>query len=64
VYNMLINMFTQRGDVEKSLNLIHQMQMDFDSEKNQNCCPDIHTYNIVNNGSVPYVSKYFRGHAW
>jgi pentatricopeptide repeat protein len=41
IYNTLINMYAQKGDFEKALNLLNQMQSDFASGKNKDCCPDM-----------------------
>jgi pentatricopeptide repeat protein len=42
-------MYAQNGDVEKALNLLHQMQTGFGSGKNKDCRPDMHTYASVLN---------------
>jgi pentatricopeptide repeat protein len=48
-YNTLINMYAQQGNVEKSLSLLQQMQSAFESGTNQECGPNLCTYNIVLN---------------
>jgi pentatricopeptide repeat protein len=49
MYTTLLNIYAQNGSVEKALNLVHQMQLDFESGKNKNCLPDMHTYATVLN---------------
>jgi pentatricopeptide repeat protein len=48
-YSALLNIYVQQSDFEKALNLVHKMQTDFQSGKNRNCRPSIHTYNIILN---------------
>jgi pentatricopeptide repeat protein len=48
-YSTLLNMYAQKGFVEKALDLVHQMQSDFQSGKNKNCRPNLHTNNIILN---------------
>jgi pentatricopeptide repeat protein len=48
-YNSLINLYAQKGEVDKALNLLHQMQSYFDSGHSNNCCPDMHTYSSILN---------------
>jgi pentatricopeptide repeat protein len=47
--NTLLKMYARTGDVEKALTLLQRMQSDHDSEKNKDCCPNIHTYNTILN---------------
>jgi pentatricopeptide repeat protein len=46
-YSTLINIYARKGDVEISLRLLHQMQLDFQSGKNTECRPSLQTYNII-----------------
>jgi pentatricopeptide repeat protein len=46
-YNTLINIYGQKKDLEKALNLLHCMQSDFQSGKNVNCCPNMRTYSTI-----------------
>jgi pentatricopeptide repeat protein len=48
-YNILINIYAQKGNVEKVLNLMQRMRTDFDSGKNKECCPNMHTYSTILN---------------
>jgi pentatricopeptide repeat protein len=48
-YNTLLNIYAHYGNIDKALNLVQQMQMDFDSGKNKDCRPDMHTYNTILN---------------
>jgi pentatricopeptide repeat protein len=48
-YTTLANIYAQNGEIEKALNLVQQMQMDFDSGRNKDCRPNLHTYNTILN---------------
>jgi pentatricopeptide repeat protein len=46
-YTMFISIYARKGDFQKSLNMFHQMQSDFQSKNNNNCEPDMRTYNTI-----------------
>jgi pentatricopeptide repeat protein len=49
LYNSLLNMYAQNGDVTKALNRFQEMQSDFNSDRNKACRPNVHTYSAVLN---------------
>jgi pentatricopeptide repeat protein len=50
LYNTLLNMYAHNGDIEKASDLVRRMQSDFDTGKNTECCPDMHSYNTILKG--------------
>jgi pentatricopeptide repeat protein len=48
-YTLLMNIYTQYGSIDKAVNLFYQMQLDFESGKNTDCRPNMHTYTAVLN---------------
>jgi pentatricopeptide repeat protein len=49
VYNSLLNTYARDGKFDKAIHLYQQMQSDFESGENKNCCPTLQTYNIILN---------------
>jgi pentatricopeptide repeat protein len=44
-YNALLDVFVEKGEIEKATRFVQRVQLDFDSGKCKDCCPDTHTYN-------------------
>jgi pentatricopeptide repeat protein len=48
-YNSMLNTYAAIGNVDEVCRLYHEMQTDFASGKNKDCCPDMHTYASILN---------------
>jgi pentatricopeptide repeat protein len=46
-YSTLLNIYAQKGDVEKALNVLRRMQAEIASGKNKDSLPDVPTYNTM-----------------
>jgi pentatricopeptide repeat protein len=49
ICNAFLKFYTHKYDLDRALNLVHQMQVDFDSKNNKHCRPTMRTYNILLN---------------
>jgi pentatricopeptide repeat protein len=48
-YNILLDFYNKKGSYEKAVELLSQMQSDFESRRKPSCRPDAWSYNIVMN---------------